>query len=76
MQENTHLVEDYEDFKEVVKSGWADVWWCCDPHCEAVIKEETKATSRCIPLEQEGGEGVCIQCGSKAEQRALFARAY
>jgi prolyl-tRNA synthetase len=76
MQENTHRVEDYEEFKEVVKSGWADVWWCCEPDCEAAIKEATKATSRCIPLEQDGGDGVCIQCGAKAEQRALFARAY
>jgi prolyl-tRNA synthetase len=76
MQDNTHRVEDYEDFKEVVQHGWAEAWWCCDADCEAAIKEETKATSRCIPLEQEDGEGICVHCGAKAKQRALFARAY
>ncbi|MEJ2550268.1 MAG: proline--tRNA ligase [Anaerolineales bacterium] len=76
MAENTHRVDDYEDFKEVVQNGWAEVWWCMDADCEAAIKEETKATSRCIPLDQEGGTGVCIRCGKKADQRAIFAKAY
>ena len=76
LHENTHQPKDYDEFKEVVKAGWADVWWCGDPACEAKIKEDTKATSRCIPLEQPGGEGVCIQCGKPAQERALFARAY
>lgn len=76
LQENTHQPQDYEAFKDVVKSGWADVWWCGDPECEAKIKEDTKATSRCIPLDQPGGEGVCIHCGKPAHERALFARAY
>jgi prolyl-tRNA synthetase len=76
MAENTHQVDDYEDFKEVVQNGWAEVWWCMDADCEAAIKEETKATCRCIPLDQEGGEGTCIRCGEKADQRAIFAKAY
>jgi prolyl-tRNA synthetase len=76
LDENTHQPEDYGGFVEVVKSGWADAWWCGDSECEAEIKEETKATIRCIPLDQPGGEGTCIHCGQSAVERAIFARAY
>jgi prolyl-tRNA synthetase len=76
LDDNTHQPEDYEGFVEVVKSGWADAWWCGDSECEAEIKEETKATTRCIPLDQPGGEGTCIHCGQAAYERAIFARAY
>jgi prolyl-tRNA synthetase len=40
------------------------------------MKEDTKATTRCIPLDQPDGEGGCIYCGSKAKEKAYFARAY
>jgi prolyl-tRNA synthetase len=76
MRENTHDPTDYAEFQEVVKSGWADVWWCGEADCEAKIKQETKATNRGIPLDQPGGEGVCIRCGDPARERAIFARAY
>lgn len=76
LAENTHDPADYAEFQEVVKSGWADVWWCGDADCEAKIKQETKATNRVIPSEQPGGEGVCIRCGDPASERAIFARAY
>lgn len=76
MRENTHDPADYAEFQEVVKAGWADVWWCAEADCEAKIKQETKATNRGIPLDQTGGEGVCIRCGDPARERAIFARAY
>ena len=76
MRENTHDPADYAEFQEVVKAGWADVWWCAEADCEAKIKQETKATNRGIPLDQPGGEGVCIRCGDPARERAIFARAY
>ena len=76
MRENTHNPADYAEFKEVVKSGWADVWWCGEEDCEVKIKQETKATNRVIPLDQPGGQGVCIRCGNAATERAIFARAY
>ncbi len=60
----------------MVQSGWADAWWCEDPDCESQIKEDTKATTRCIPLDQPGGRGECIHCGRPAMVRALFARSY
>jgi prolyl-tRNA synthetase len=76
LDSHVHEVSDYEEFKEVVQDGWAYAWWCGDTECEAAIQEETKATSRCIPLDQEAGEGSCVRCGAKATERAYFARAY
>ncbi len=75
-QQNTHQPEDYDTFRQVLESGWADVWWCGEADCEAVIKDDTKASSRNIPIDQPGGQGVCIRCGRPAHERAIFARAY
>jgi len=73
---NIHDPEDYETLKEVVSNGWAFSWWCGDAACEAKVKEDTKATTRCIPLEQPGGSGKCIVCGEEADKKVYFARAY
>jgi prolyl-tRNA synthetase len=73
---NTYDPKDYGELSEVVQKGWAFSWWCGDAECEARVKEETKATTRCIPLEQPGGEGLCIVCGRLAKQKVYFARAY
>lgn len=71
-----HDPEDYQEFKEVVRQGWAFSWWCGDTACEESIKEDTRASARCIPLEQPGGEGQCIFCGRFASEKVYFARAY
>ena len=76
LDSHVHEARDYEEFKEIVQDGWAYAWWCGSPECEATIQEETKATSRCIPLNQGAGEGSCVHCGAKATERAYFARAY
>jgi prolyl-tRNA synthetase len=75
-EEHTRQPADYQAFIEAVAGGWAEVWWCEDTDCEAAIKEDTKATNRCLPLKQPGGTGRCIRCGKPASQRAIFARAY
>jgi len=75
-QANTYDPKDYEEFKQVMEKGWAISWWCGDPACEAAIKEDTKATTRCIPLEQPGGTGRCIRCDRPATEVAVFSRAY
>ena len=75
-RDHTHAPKDYAEFKQVVEAGWADAWWCGRADCEATIKLDTRATTRCIPLDQPGGKGRCIHCGSEATQRALFARSY
>jgi prolyl-tRNA synthetase len=67
---------DYGEFKKAVETGFAFAWWCGSGSCEEKIKEETKATMRCIPLEQPGGSGRCVYCEQPARERAIFARAY
>src|SRR5712675_1706042 len=73
---NTQDAKTYEDLKKAVETGFAFSYWCGGAECEAKIKEETRATMRCIPLEQSGGPGVCVYCGKAAAERAIFARAY
>jgi prolyl-tRNA synthetase len=73
---HTQEPKNYEEFKAAVETGLALAFWCGSSECEARIKEETKATMRCIPLEQPGGSGTCIFCGQPARERAIFARAY
>jgi prolyl-tRNA synthetase len=68
--------KDYEELKAVIENGWAFSWWCGDDACEAKVKDETKGTTRCIPLEQERGNGVCIVCGKPATEKVIFGRAY
>ena len=75
-QAHTYEPQDYGEFKEAVANGFAYSWWCGDGACEAQIGEDTKATARCIPLEQEPGQGKCIHCGRDASERAIFGRAY
>jgi prolyl-tRNA synthetase len=73
---NIHDPKDYEELKQVVQDGWAFSWWCGSTECEAKVKEETKATTRNMPLGQPEGTGKCFVCGEKAEKRIYFAKAY
>ena len=73
---NIHDPKDYEELKSVVADGWAFSWWCESAACESKVKEDTKATTRNIPLDQPEGEGTCIVCGKPARKKVYFARAY
>jgi prolyl-tRNA synthetase len=73
---NIHEPRDYEHLKEIVLGGWAYSWWCGSKECEAKVKEDTKATTRCIPLQQPAGSGPCVVCGGESKERVYFARAY
>jgi len=73
---HTHDAKTYEDLKKAVETGFALSGWCGSADCEAKIKEETRATMRCIPFEQDGAAGNCVACGKPAAERAIFARAY
>ncbi len=75
-QSNTQDPEDYAAFRAAVEKGFAHSYWCGSARCEQQIKEETRATTRCIPLGQEKRAGVCICCGQPAQEKAIFARAY
>jgi prolyl-tRNA synthetase len=76
LEANTREPADYESFKEAVAHGFARAWWCGAAACEDKIKEETKATTRCIPFDQPGGTGQCVVCSNEAQEVAIFARAY
>ncbi|KUK46963.1 MAG: Proline--tRNA ligase [Anaerolinea thermophila] len=73
-----HIINaaSYDELKEAVQNGWAYSHWCESKACEAKIKEDTKATIRCIPLSQEHTKGTCVVCGKATNTKAYFAKAY
>ena len=75
---NTHKVDTYEEFKQVLdeKSGFVLAHWDGTSETEDRIKDETKATIRCIPYNAPEEEGKCILTGKPSTRRVLFARAY
>ncbi len=73
---NIHEPKDYDDLKQIVQDGWAFAWWCGSRDCEARVKEDTKASTRNIPLDQPDGAGKCVVCGEHADTKVYFARAY
>jgi len=74
---NTHHVKDYNEFKSVISSGgFVRCGWNGNPETEVSIKEETKATIRCIPLNEEPKGLSCIFSGEKAKHEVVFAKAY
>ena len=77
-KENTVKVDTYDEFKEVLKTkgGFILAHWDGTSETETKIKEETKATIRCIPFEGEEEEGVCMVTGKPSKRRVLFALAY
>ncbi len=74
-----HIIEvnSYDEFKEKIEEGgFILAHWDGSPETEARIKEETKTTIRCIPLEGDTTPGVCMVTGRPSARRVLFARAY
>ncbi len=74
----THVANSYDEFKKLLdeKGGFVYAHWDGTPETEEKIKEETKATIRCIPLNNPQEVGVCIYSGKPSSQRVVFARAY
>jgi len=77
-QENTVEANDYDTFTNILedKGGFVSAHWDGTTETELKIKESTKATIRCIPLERNLEEGKCILTGNKSQGRVLFAKAY
>jgi prolyl-tRNA synthetase len=76
---NTYRLSDWEEFKRVYEGegGFVRSYWCGDTECEAAIKDETKATIRVLPFDQEVPEGACcVRCGNPAAHEVIFAKAY
>lgn len=79
--DHTYSADDYETFCRVVeeKPGFVKAYWCGDRACEDKIKDDTRATSRCMPLGDEGNapEGAkCVCCGKPAHKMVYWGRAY
>ena len=74
--EHIQQVADYAELTAAVENGWALAWWCGSAQCEAKVKEDTKATTRCLPLDQPDGTGTCAICGATASDQVYFAKAY
>jgi len=78
LKENIRDTSDYNEFKKIIEKqrGLIKTYWCGSKDCEDKIKEETKASIRCIPFEQEKASGKCIYCGKESSTLVYFARAY
>ena len=72
------LVDTYDEFKTILeeKGGFISAHWDGTPETEERIKNETKATIRCIPIDVKPEEGVCVFRGKPSSKRVLFAKAY
>ncbi len=77
-EEHTTKVNDWKEFERILdeKTGFISAHWDGTTETEEAIKEKTKATIRCIPLNAEQENGNCILTGRPSKQRVLFARAY
>lgn len=74
----TSVAANYEEFKKIIeeKQGFVKAMWCKDLACEMKIKEETGATSRCMPFEQEKVADTCVCCGKPADTMVYWGKAY
>jgi prolyl-tRNA synthetase len=76
-EENTFRVDTWDEFKEQIeKGGFIFAHWDGTAETEEKIKDETKATIRCIPLNAPLDEGKCVYSGKPSNKRVVFARAY
>lgn len=77
-EDHTTRADSYDDFKRILdeKGGFVLAHWDGSPETEQKIKEETKATIRCIPIDQQPEAGKCVYSGKPSAGRVLFARAY
>ncbi|MBQ4058547.1 MAG: proline--tRNA ligase [Lachnospiraceae bacterium] len=77
-EENTHIALDWAAFTDIIenKQGFIKAMWCEERECEEAIKEETSASTRCMPFAQETLGDVCVHCGKPAKKMVYFGRAY
>ena len=78
LEEHTYEARTYEEFKDTIenKPGFVKAMWCGDLECELKIKEDTTATSRCMPFEQEHLSDTCVCCGKPAKTMVYWGKAY
>jgi len=78
LDSHTYQVDSYDEFKKIMAStkGFIHALWCEDAACEKEMKEETKATTRCLPINAPEEKGTCIHCGKPAHHRWIFGQSY
>ena len=78
LQSHIYEAHTYDEFKDIVanKPGFVKMMWCGDQACELKIKEDTTATSRCMPFKQEHIGDVCPVCGRPAKTMVFWGKAY
>ncbi|MCX6792142.1 MAG: proline--tRNA ligase [Candidatus Gottesmanbacteria bacterium] len=76
--DNTRDAATYDEFKKIMNTtrGFIRALWCEDAACEATIKEETKASTRCLPMDAKEEKATCVHCGKPATHRWFFAQSY
>ncbi len=77
-EEHTSVALNYDEFKDAIanKPGFVKAMWCGEEACELKIKEDTTATSRCMPFEQEDLAKTCVCCGKPAKAMVYWGKAY
>lgn len=79
-EENSFEIDEYEDFKVKIDDPGGFFWvhWCGSNYCENQLQEETKATIRCIPTDENKKveNGKCLICGKPSKERVIVAKAY
>ncbi len=77
-EDHTFSVDSYDEFKKIMESsrGFIKAHWCENPDCETEIKKDTKATTRCLPLDAPEEEGKCVRCGKPSHHRWIFGLSY
>jgi len=74
--EHTFEAKNYDELKETVERGFVRCYWDGTTEDEQRIQNETRATIRCIPLDQPGSSGACVYTGRETTRQVIFARAY
>ncbi len=77
MEKNTHIVNSWQEFQDVIeRGGFVSAHFCGNKKCEDKIQTATKATSRCFSFDEKEEYGKCIYCGADSKKRAVFAKSY
>ena len=78
LEAHTSEARDWDEFVDTIntKPGFVKAMWCGCQECEDKIKEETGATSRCMPFKQEQLSDTCVCCGKPAKKMVYWGRAY
>ena len=71
-----HDPQNFDELTKIVQNGWAYSWWCERKECETRVKDATRASTRCMPIDQPEGTGKCIVCGEPAKRKVIFGKSY